>query len=59
MAEEYPDEQLCSEKDCYGEASVCQGCYDRLREALRSIANNTCCGSCREAALVAKAALSK
>ena len=30
---------------------------DRLREALRSIARNTCCNGCREAALVARAAL--
>lgn len=29
----------------------------RLREALTSIANNSCCGSCQEAALVARAAL--
>jgi hypothetical protein len=29
----------------------------RLRTALRSIAANTCCGSCQEAALVAKKAL--
>lgn len=29
----------------------------RLREALRSIADNSCCGACREAALVARAAL--
>lgn len=28
-----------------------------LREALRSIANNTCCDRCQEAALVARAAL--
>jgi hypothetical protein len=30
---------------------------DRLREALGSIAKNTCCGKCQEAALVARAAL--
>ena len=30
---------------------------DVLREALQSIANSTCCGSCQEAALVAKNAL--
>jgi chromosome segregation ATPase len=30
-----------------------------LREALESIANNSCCGSCREASLVASAALGK
>jgi hypothetical protein len=29
----------------------------RLREALSSIARNTCCGGCQEAALVAHAAL--
>jgi tRNA(Phe) wybutosine-synthesizing methylase Tyw3 len=29
----------------------------RLREALQSIANNTCCEPCQEAKLVAKAAL--
>ena len=29
----------------------------RLRDALRSIAANTCCDRCQEAALVAKAAL--
>jgi len=28
-----------------------------LREALRSIASNTCCDRCQEAALVARAAL--
>lgn len=28
-----------------------------LREALKSIAANTCCGPCQEAALVARAAL--
>jgi len=31
----------------------------RLREALRAIAANTCCGPCQEAALVARAALAK
>lgn len=31
----------------------------RLREALRSIAGNTCCDNCREAALVASAALAE
>ena len=30
---------------------------ERLREALRSIASNTCCDRCQEAALVARAAL--
>lgn len=30
---------------------------ERYRTALRSIANNTCCRSCQEAARVAKAAL--
>ena len=30
---------------------------DALRAALESIANNTCCDGCREAALVARAAL--
>ena len=30
---------------------------ERLRAALRSIAANACCDSCREAALVARAAL--
>ena len=30
---------------------------ERLRVALRSIAANACCDSCREAALVARAAL--
>ena len=30
---------------------------ERLREALRSISNNTCCGNCQKAALVARAAL--
>lgn len=29
----------------------------RLRAALQSIANNTCCDRCQEAALVAKGAL--
>ena len=32
---------------------------DRLREALESIAANTCCDKCQEAALVARAALAK
>ena len=30
---------------------------ERLREALQSIAKNTCCDTCREAALVARKAL--
>jgi hypothetical protein len=30
---------------------------DKLAEALRSIAANTCCGRCQEAALVAQAVL--
>ena len=30
---------------------------ERLREALSSIARNTCCDRCQEAALVARAAL--
>ena len=30
---------------------------ERLREALSSIAMNTCCGTCQEAALIARAAL--
>ena len=30
---------------------------ERLREALQSIASNTCCEGCQEAALVARAAL--
>lgn len=30
---------------------------DQFRAALKSIAANTCCDSCREAALVARAAL--
>lgn len=30
---------------------------ERLREALQSIAKNTCCGACQEAALVARKAL--
>ena len=30
---------------------------DRLREALASIASNTCCDKCQEAALVAQSAL--
>jgi hypothetical protein len=30
---------------------------ERLEEALRSIAANTCCDKCQEAALVARAAL--
>jgi flagellar biosynthesis/type III secretory pathway protein FliH len=29
----------------------------KLREALQSISNNTCCDNCQEAALVARAAL--
>lgn len=31
----------------------------RLREKLRSIAANTCCGTCQEAALVARAILAE
>ena len=31
---------------------------ERLRAALESIADNTCCGTCQEAALVARTALS-
>ena len=30
---------------------------ERLRDALQSISNNTCCDNCQEAALVARAAL--
>ena len=30
---------------------------EQLEAALRSISNNTCCDNCREAALVARAAL--
>ena len=30
---------------------------ERLREALQSIANNSCCGTCQEAALIARKAL--
>lgn len=30
---------------------------ERLQEALRSIASNTCCDKCQEAALVARVAL--
>jgi hypothetical protein len=32
---------------------------ERLREALGSIARNTCCGGCQEAAMVARAALER
>jgi Flp pilus assembly CpaF family ATPase len=32
---------------------------ERLRKALKSIADNTCCGPCREAGLVAREALKK
>lgn len=32
---------------------------EELIRALRSIANNTCCDTCREAALVAREALTK
>lgn len=31
--------------------------FDKLKNALESIAANTCCGTCQEAALVAKKAL--
>lgn len=31
----------------------------KMLEALRSIANNTCCGSCQEAALVARAVIAE
>ncbi len=45
--------QLASEMDAL-EAE-----RDALREALESIAANTCCDRCQEAALVARAALAK
>ena len=32
---------------------------ERLREGLQTIADNHCCGTCQEAALVAKRALEK
>lgn len=35
-----------------------EGERDRLREALMSIAGNSCCGPCQEAKMVARAALS-
>ena len=36
---------------------TCVNSHEALVEALTSIANNTCCGPCQEAALVAQAAL--
>lgn len=53
--------------DCYGElmgltpagkGAAQQNRADRFEAALRSIANNTCCEGCQEAAKVASAALS-
>ncbi len=48
----------CQIGDEYGHFT-CSWCAEteRLREALESIAKNTCCDSCQEAALVAEAAL--
>jgi hypothetical protein len=39
------------------EESEQPGEFERFRSALRSIASNTCCDGCREAALVARKAL--
>lgn len=40
-----------------GEKIVLEARATRLASALQSIANNSCCGGCREAALVAQSAL--
>ena len=45
LQEQYPASPNCAE--------------GRFRSALRSIAANTCCDNCQEAALVAKAALAE
>lgn len=41
----------------YEEYVSVRGSAERFEKALLSIANSACCGSCQEAALVAKAAL--
>jgi hypothetical protein len=41
----------------YAEVARLRSELDEARRALRSIANNTCCGSCQEAAKVALSAL--
>ena len=43
--------------DLYDEAKRLRAERDRLRAALESIAKNTCCEGCQEAALVARQAL--
>lgn len=45
--------------DWFEECSKQAGKAFRFHEALQSIANSTCCGGCQEAALVARAALSR
>ena len=42
---------------CYRALSAQSAELAKAREALGSIARNTCCGTCREAALVARQAL--
>jgi hypothetical protein len=41
----------------YEDYDALRGEVERLRETLQSISANTCCDRCREAALVARAAL--
>lgn len=43
--------------DLYDEVTQLRAERDRLRAALESIAKNTCCEGCQEAALVARQAL--
>ena len=49
-------ERECRE-DTYADLEKQDAEIKRLREALQSISNNTCCDNCKEAALVARAAL--
>ncbi len=51
-------ERLRSERDVHHQATLKAMEYaNRLRTALESIAKNTCCDKCQEAALVAREAL--
>jgi len=46
-----------SSEEADGMMKEAEAKIERLRAALESIANNTCCDPCQEAKLVAKAAL--
>ena len=56
-AERERDAWISSSKDHHDEAKELREENERLRVALTSIANNTCCEGCQEAARVAGAAL--